>query len=140
MKKQRFVGVRCTTLHCLFFRQSKLNGLFTGMSGTMFSETIRTSENMDYMIFPRLLALAERAWHTAEFENGPGNEEAFDKDWSAFAKAVGLREFERLDNLNIAFRIPPPGATYVLKSKTFFYFLLSIRCIVLCIVLCVSFL
>ena len=91
------------------------------MSGTLFCETIRTSENMDNMIFPRLLALAERAWHTAEFENGPGNEEVFDKDWSAFAKAVGLREFERLDNLNIAFRIPPPGATYVLKSYIIYY-------------------
>ena len=31
------------------------------MQGQVWSETIRTSGQLDYMVFPRLLALAERA-------------------------------------------------------------------------------
>jgi len=34
-----------------------------GMQGQLFSETILSEENFYYMVFPRLLALAERAWH-----------------------------------------------------------------------------
>ena len=38
-----------------------------GMQGHLWSETVRTKEDMDYMIFPRLLAVAERAWHKVRF-------------------------------------------------------------------------
>jgi len=34
-----------------------------GMQGQLFSETILSSDDFHYMIFPRLLALAERSWH-----------------------------------------------------------------------------
>ncbi|XP_052764594.1 beta-hexosaminidase-like [Mya arenaria] len=80
-----------------------------GIQGALWSETVRTSGNMDFMIFPRLLALAERSWYKAEFESIPQNEELFEDEWNAFANAVGSREFRRLDEMDIAFRIPPPG-------------------------------
>ncbi|XP_053381123.1 beta-hexosaminidase-like [Mercenaria mercenaria] len=38
-----------------------------GIQGQLWSETVRTVENVDYMIFPQMIALAERAWHKAEF-------------------------------------------------------------------------
>ncbi|WAR26470.1 CHB-like protein, partial [Mya arenaria] len=84
-----------------------------GIQGALWSETVRTSENMDFMIFPRLLALAERSWYKAGFESTPKHDEAFVREWSAFAKAVGSREFRRLNEMNIAFRIPPPGGRQV---------------------------
>jgi len=33
-----------------------------GVEGDMWSETIATMSNADYMVFPRLIALAEVAW------------------------------------------------------------------------------
>ncbi|XP_052788332.1 uncharacterized protein LOC128223112 [Mya arenaria] len=84
-------------------------GNIIGIQGALWSETVRTSEDMDFMIFPRLLALAERSWYKAGFESTPKNEEAFEDEWSAFAKAVGSREFRRLNEMDISFRIPPPG-------------------------------
>ncbi len=33
-----------------------------GIEGTLFTETVRDPARMDYMLMPRLLALAERAW------------------------------------------------------------------------------
>ena len=38
------------------------------MQGHLWSETVRKSEQLDDMIFPRLLALAERAWHKSSWE------------------------------------------------------------------------
>ena len=36
-----------------------------GVQGQLWSETTRTDAQVDYMLFPRLLALAERAWSPA---------------------------------------------------------------------------
>ena len=37
----------------------------SGLQAQLWSETIRTDANVEYMLFPRLLALAERAWSPA---------------------------------------------------------------------------
>ena len=34
-----------------------------GIQGHLWSETVRNPSQLHYMIFPRMLALAERAWH-----------------------------------------------------------------------------
>lgn len=65
------------------------------------------------MIYPRLLALAERAWHKACFE---GDVDKMKRDrirrmeWEAFANSLGHKELERLDKMNIDYHIPVPGA------------------------------
>jgi hypothetical protein len=41
---------------------------FNGLQGQLWSETIRSDAQVDYMLYPRLLALAERAWHGASWE------------------------------------------------------------------------
>ena len=75
---------------------------------------MRTSENFDYMIFPRLLALAERAWYKADFEDETitvgERKRREDQEWEKFANTLGRKELQRLDSLNISYRIPPPGA------------------------------
>ncbi|KAH3883994.1 hypothetical protein DPMN_007964 [Dreissena polymorpha] len=62
---------------------------------------------MDNMIFPRILALAERAWHKAPFEETGASSQ---NDWLTFAKALGEKEFKRLELKSVQYRIPPPGA------------------------------
>ncbi len=36
-----------------------------GLSAQLWSEVVRTDNQMEYMIYPRLVAVAERAWHRA---------------------------------------------------------------------------
>lgn len=64
---------------------------------------------MDYMLFPRLIAYAERAWHHAEWEETK-NQPVRHYDWIKFANTLGYRELKKLDKMNIRYRIPPPGA------------------------------
>jgi hexosaminidase len=74
-----------------------------GLEGALFSETVRTRERFDYLLMPRMLGLAERAWSPARQVGGD--------DWSRFANLVGKRVLPFLDadwpDLN--YRIPPPG-------------------------------
>ncbi|XP_067654006.1 uncharacterized protein [Haliotis asinina] len=84
-----------------------------GMQGQLWSETVRTQENLFYMIFPRMLALAERAWHKASWEDIMEEETRNAekrKDWINFANSLGYQELPALDKLNITYRVPPPGA------------------------------
>ncbi|CAL1546612.1 unnamed protein product [Lymnaea stagnalis] len=84
-----------------------------GMEATLFSETTRTRDQLHDRLFPRLLAVAERAWHEADWERlpkGPERDETFLEDWFSFVRAVGHRELKRLDVAGVTYRIPPPGA------------------------------
>lgn len=98
---------------------------YSGMQGFLWGETVRTPEQFDYMLFPRLLALAERAWHAADWELPAVAGETFDNasgqvdtnginaDYAAFAATVGARELAKLDAAGVDYRIPPPGAKMV---------------------------
>lgn len=98
---------------------------FAGLQGQVWSETLRSDRQVEYMLYPRLLALAERAWHAADWEEpyapgvgyGPaggafdaGQRALRDADWNAFANLVGQRELARLDAAGIAYRVPTVGA------------------------------
>jgi hexosaminidase len=95
-------------------------GNVVGLEGALFSETVRTDENVDYMVFPRLLALAERAWHRSAWEPADGIlfSAAVDKaklaaDWQRFANLLGHKELPKLDKAQVAYRIEVPGAQIV---------------------------
>ena len=82
------------------------------MQGQIWTEVTRTVENFQYMIFPRMLALAERAWHKAPWEsiaNIMEREKERDADYQEFANALGSKELARLDELGIMYAIRPPG-------------------------------
>ena len=96
---------------------------FIGMQGQLWGETVRTAEQMEYMIFPRLMALAERAWHKADWELDyqPGqtfsdssnlvDKDLLDADYARFAQSLALKELPKLDAANVRYRIPVPGAS-----------------------------
>lgn len=69
------------------------------------------------MIFPRLLAVAERAWHEDAWENDRSKlsrNKMKEESWTKFANTLGYKELARLDKLDIAYHIPLPGARYAL--------------------------
>ena len=82
-----------------------------GMQAHIWSETVRTEDQLFYMLFPRVLAVAERSWHKASFENGPANKkELRNVQWKTFANILGHKELGRLDDMGINYRVPLPGA------------------------------
>lgn len=96
---------------------------FVGMQGQLWSETIRTPEQFEYMVYPRLLALAERAWSIGSWELDyvPGrtfsastnlvDKNARTADYASFAAALGHKELKKLDAAGIRYRVSVPGAS-----------------------------
>ncbi|MGI2257729.1 family 20 glycosylhydrolase [Shewanella sp. GXUN23E] len=97
-----------------------------GIQGQLWSETVRSDQLVDYMLFPRVLMLAERAWHKAEWEvpyNHQGavyhaNSGYFTPamrakqaaDWERVANILGQKELAKLDRAGVEYRLPVPGA------------------------------
>ena len=86
-----------------------------GIQGQLWSETIMTGQNrMEYMLYPRLTALAERAWAKtptwSQEEDHELRKEMFDEAWSGFATKMGVNEYNVLTQQEVSFRVPTPGA------------------------------
>ncbi len=103
---------------------------FKGMQGHLWSETIRTDAQLEYMAFPRAIALAERAWSKADWELAYDAEKSYktnefgfegsnhmgqrleirDAQWALFANTLGHKELAKLDAAGVLYRLPVPGA------------------------------
>ncbi|WP_222537686.1 family 20 glycosylhydrolase [Pedobacter polysacchareus] len=87
-----------------------------GLQGLLWSETIKGSKDLEYMIMPKLLGLAERAWATdPEWANEPDaikRKQLYNQAWSQFVNIVGKRELPRIDAAfeSMNYRLPPAGA------------------------------
>ena len=102
---------------------------FHGMQGQLWTETIRTDQQASYMVFPRLYALAERAWHRAEWEleyNYEGrlysqetnhftqaNRDRQNHDWIRFSNYLVQSVLTKADRLGVFYRLPTPGAKLI---------------------------
>lgn len=100
-----------------------------GVQGQLWSETIRSEDQAEYMIYPRLLALAERAWHQASWQVPYSHAgKRFDKDssyftaelraerdkkWLEFSQTIGNKELAKLDLADIFYRLPTVGAKVI---------------------------
>ena len=87
-----------------------------GLQGQLWTETVNKPGRFEYMIFPRLLGLAERAWVGEPSWSSIQDTETMEQErvaaWNEFANRLGQFELPRLDRLyrEINYRIPPPGA------------------------------
>jgi len=107
---------------------------FGGIQGQIWSETLRSDAVVEYMTFPRLLILAEKAWHKADWEVPYQYEGAvynqntgfFTQEmrasqlaqWSVIANTLGHKELSKLDSAGIEYRIPTVGA-HIHEGKLF---------------------
>lgn len=87
-----------------------------GIQGLLWSETVKSPEQLEYMLLPKLLALAERAWAkdpawAAENDTTKALS-LYKSDWSRFVNVAGKQELPRLDYYagGFHYRIPTPGA------------------------------
>lgn len=90
-------------------------GHVRGLEATLFTETVRDPARIDYLVMPRLLAVAERAWAPDPDwarETDPAKSAVLHRAaWSGFVNALGQRVLPRLDleHAGVAYRIAPPG-------------------------------
>lgn len=95
-----------------------------GLEGTLFSETMREPARIDYLLMPRMLALAERAWAAnpawAQETVATKIEQLHASAWSIFVNQLGKQVLPRLDaeQLDVQYRIPPPGLK-IIDHKVF---------------------
>ncbi len=68
-----------------------------GGQANLWTEYIRTPEQVEYMVFPRMLALSEDLWSRPEIKN-----------YADFTQRLAT-QFARLDKQNVNYRIPEPG-------------------------------
>ncbi|EGN57749.1 Beta-N-acetylhexosaminidase [Hallella multisaccharivorax DSM 17128] len=83
-----------------------------GVQAQLFSETIRSFDNVTAYIFPKILGLVERGWnaHPAwEALRGAAEEKSFHQDLSLFYKKIALKELPRLQQQGLTFHLPAPG-------------------------------
>ena len=86
-----------------------------GLQADLWSETLGGEGRVEYMLLPRLFALAERAWATdpdwARERDPAKSESLYREAWSRFVNVVGQRELPRLDREvpGLNYRIPTPG-------------------------------
>lgn len=72
--------------------------LIIGVQANVWTERLYRPEQVEYMVFPRLLGMAEVAWSSPQV-----------RDWGQFQRRVDAH-FPRLDAAELGYRIPrPPG-------------------------------
>ncbi len=86
-----------------------------GVQGLLWSENNVDTNRVEYMLLPKLLGLAERAWaKDPEWATSPDkarSDELYAKSWNQFSNLLGKRELPRLSyyNKGYSYRIPEPG-------------------------------
>ncbi len=90
-----------------------------GIQGNLWSETLGGDGRLEYMLVPKLLSLAERAWAPdpdwARERDRAKSDSLYREAWSRFVNVVGQRELPRLDRETpgLNYRIPTPGLKIV---------------------------
>lgn len=68
-----------------------------GGQGNVWTEYMKTPEKVEYMVFPRMIALSEVLWSRGE-----------DKNFEDFSRRL-TAQFPRLDKQNVNYRVPEPA-------------------------------
>ncbi len=90
-------------------------GNIMGLQSAVWGENIKTTERLEYMLLPRLLGFAERAWAKdpdwATTTDSAQSRFLYAEAWSDFLNVIGKRQLPMLDYYNggYGYRIPKPG-------------------------------
>lgn len=85
---------------------------FAGIQAQIWTEAVRNNATVQYLIFPRLHAFAERAWHKASWQGQSSSDAtmvAQKQDWQGFSVALHDKYLADLVARQPGFRLPPPG-------------------------------
>ncbi|HEY8783521.1 MAG TPA: family 20 glycosylhydrolase [Mucilaginibacter sp.] len=86
-----------------------------GLQSAVWGENIKSTSRLEYMLLPRLLGFAERAWSKdpdwATEPNAAKSDSLYQVAWVNFLNVLGKRELPRLSYYNggYKYRVPKPG-------------------------------
>ncbi|HTN19694.1 MAG TPA: family 20 glycosylhydrolase [Pelobium sp.] len=92
-----------------------------GLQAPLWSEIITSKQRFEYLLFPKILGLAERSWAAdpdwATEVDAVKSEQLYQKAWSNFVAIIGHRELPKLDYYvgGFNYRIPTPG--YIVENN-----------------------
>ncbi|AFD08960.1 family 20 glycosylhydrolase [Solitalea canadensis] len=93
-----------------------------GVQGLIWSETMVGPERLEYMLFPKLLGLAERAWakdpEWANEKDEASFTTSYTKAWNEFINTVSKRELPRLSFYHGGFKYRIPTAGAIVENGT----------------------
>lgn len=89
--------------------KKEARGLIKGLQGHLFAETIRSFEQVEYYIFPKMLGLAERAWNTQPDWSLQNDNQAYETAKQKYNAQIAMYELPRLAKAGVNFRVAPPG-------------------------------
>lgn len=92
-----------------------------GIQGQLWAETVKGHESMEYMAFPKIISLAERAWNAepkwASVAKPEDRQKAIDAEYNKFSNTLAKRDLVRLEYISnskkLNYRLPAPGAKVV---------------------------
>ncbi len=90
-----------------------------GVSGQVWTETIKGGEMLEYYLFPKMLGYVERAWNGDPDWSNQATEDEMKvgraKEWNQFVNLVSQRELPRLEHIfgGVEFRLPKPGVSII---------------------------
>lgn len=83
-----------------------------GVQGQLFAETIRSFDGVEYLLFPKIMGLAERGWNACPAWGkltGAQEQHAFDKALALYYEKISSIEMPYWAKNGINFRLPHPG-------------------------------
>ena len=83
-----------------------------GVQGQLFAETIRSFNGVEYLLFPKIMGLAERGWNAYpawEELRGAQEQQAFNKALALYYEKISDMEMPYWTRNGINFRLPHPG-------------------------------
>ena len=94
----------------------------TGIQGQLWSEEAEGDERTEYLLLPKLLGLAERAWAKdptwAAETNTQKADALYNTAWSQFCNILGKRELPKLNYINQGYQYRIPTAGVVTEGGT----------------------
>lgn len=90
---------------------------FLGVKAGLWSEKISNDTRLEEMIFPRLIAVADRGWAPEQtWEHGENFDiQSYQKSYAGFMQKLGNDELKKLDKLNKGYhyRVPTVGVKLI---------------------------
>ncbi len=89
-------------------------GNIIGVQAQLWGETLRSFDQVQYMLLPKMMGVAERAWNAVpEWSNNLTDVNAYGEARHQYNLKIGTRELPLLNAMGYNFRVGPPGIKLV---------------------------
>ncbi|MBQ6165974.1 MAG: family 20 glycosylhydrolase [Muribaculaceae bacterium] len=85
-----------------------------GVQGQLWGETLRSFDEVQYMLLPKMMGVSERAWNSIpEWSKNLTDLNAYGEARHQYNLKIGTRELPLLNKMGYNFRVGPPGIKLV---------------------------